>query len=192
MHEYSGQIHKLFNTKIPYLNTTTRRRLLGVTRWAINKEHKNRKKFPPEYQFSTVSSSTRFHTAIILHSYSTCDETYGNLILWEGEQWALGISHSLSTDWNGLTTSCHSLPFSKRTYLFGSQRVILIKGSRGGCLSSGGPWNQPSANRLALGGRGEKREFPSSSNAFWHSKGKIVTPFTASLWDANLFWHTEK
>lgn len=86
MHEYSRQTHTLLCTKTPCLNTTTRRTPSATARRAIKTEHKDKKKFPPKHQFPTMSSSTHFHVAIMLHSYSIYDETYGNFILREGEQ----------------------------------------------------------------------------------------------------------
>lgn len=81
MHEYSMCTHKLFYTKAPNLNTTPRLRLLAVGRQSRWLEAKDKKKFPPKHEFSTTSSSAHFHVAIMLHTYSIYDETYGNLIL---------------------------------------------------------------------------------------------------------------
>lgn len=78
---------KLLHTKAPYLNVATGLRLVAITGGPpLYLEHEDKKQFAPKHQFSTASSSRHCHVAIMLHTRSIYDETYGNLILWESEQ----------------------------------------------------------------------------------------------------------
>jgi hypothetical protein len=140
------------------------------------------------------------------------DPTLPDLLFWEAFCF-VGIAHSSRFWWN--TWKLHSLRRWTRSLgisltfnrlqcsdhlpfpaFFGSQHVILINGSREGSPSSRSPCLDIKADLCKplgswAGGRGEW-ESPSPRNGLWHMKREIVTPFTASPWETNLFWHTEK
>lgn len=73
-HEYSTQIYKLFYTKTPYMNTTTRLRLLAVTGWTI--------KIFRTWRQEEISPETLVFYYVIQQTFSCCNYVAHSFHLW--------------------------------------------------------------------------------------------------------------